>query len=39
MPGSKFFPKGKLNYADKKYLDDAIMTSIAGLSAAIKNTG
>ena len=30
---------GKLNYADKKYLDDAIMTSIAGLSAAIKNTG
>ena len=30
---------GKLNYADRKYLDDAIMTSIAGLSAAIKNTG
>jgi len=30
---------GKLNYTDRKYLDDAIMTSIAGLSAAIKNTG
>jgi phosphoenolpyruvate carboxylase len=30
---------GKLNYIDRKYLDDAIMTSIAGLSAAIKNTG
>jgi phosphoenolpyruvate carboxylase len=29
----------KLNYIDRKYLDDAIMTSIAGLSAAIKNTG
>jgi phosphoenolpyruvate carboxylase len=29
----------KLNYNDRKYLDDAIMTSIAGLSAAIKNTG
>ena len=31
--------RGKLNYIDRKYLDDAIMTSIAGLSAAIKNTG
>jgi len=29
----------KLNHIDRKYLDDAIMTSIAGLSAAIKNTG
>jgi phosphoenolpyruvate carboxylase len=29
----------KLDYIDRKYLDDAIMTSIAGLSAAIKNTG
>jgi phosphoenolpyruvate carboxylase len=29
----------KFNYIDRKYLDDAIMTSIAGLSAAIKNTG
>ena len=30
---------GKLNSINRKYLDDAIMTSIAGLSAAIKNTG
>jgi len=24
---------------EKKYLDDAMMTSIAGISAAMKNTG
>ena len=24
---------------DKKFLDDALMTSIAGISAAMKNTG
>ena len=29
----------KLNKKDKKYLNDALMTSIAGISAAIKNTG
>ena len=29
----------KLNKRSKKLLDDAMMTSIAGISAAIKNTG
>ena len=27
------------NIADKKYLNDALLTSIAGISAAMKNTG
>ena len=27
------------NKKEKKYLDDALMTSIAGISAAMKNTG
>ena len=27
------------NYKDKKYLEDALLTSIAGISAAMKNTG
>ena len=26
-------------YLDKKFLEDALMTSIAGISAAMKNTG
>jgi phosphoenolpyruvate carboxylase len=25
--------------SDKKYLNDALLTSIAGISAAMKNTG
>ena len=29
----------KLNNLDRKLLEDALMTSIAGISAAIKNTG
>jgi len=29
----------KYNIKEKKYLDDALMTSIAGISAAMKNTG
>ena len=29
----------KYKNSDKKYLDDALMTSIAGISAAMKNTG
>ena len=29
----------KLKIDDKKYLNDAMMTSIAGISAAMKNTG
>ena len=29
----------KYNSREKKYLDDALMTSIAGISAAMKNTG
>ncbi len=29
----------KYNKKEKKYLDDALMTSIAGISAAMKNTG
>jgi phosphoenolpyruvate carboxylase len=29
----------KLNKKDKKDLNDAMMASIAGISAAIKNTG
>ena len=29
----------KYNINEKKYLDDALMTSIAGISAAMKNTG
>jgi phosphoenolpyruvate carboxylase len=29
----------KLNNLDRKFLEDALMTSIAGISAAIKNTG
>ena len=31
--------KKKLKPNDKKYLNDAMMTSIAGISAAMKNTG
>ena len=31
--------KKKLDKQSKKKLDDALMTSIAGISAAIKNTG
>ena len=31
--------KKKLKADDKKYLNDAMMTSIAGISAAMKNTG
>ena len=31
--------KKKLKSDDKKYLNDAMMTSIAGISAAMKNTG
>jgi phosphoenolpyruvate carboxylase len=27
------------NKVDKKYLNDALLTSIAGISAAMKNTG
>ena len=29
----------KYKKEDKKYLDDALMSSIAGISAAMKNTG
>ena len=29
----------KYNLKEKKYLEDALMTSIAGISAAMKNTG
>jgi phosphoenolpyruvate carboxylase len=29
----------KYKKEDKRYLDDALMTSIAGISAAMKNTG
>jgi phosphoenolpyruvate carboxylase len=29
----------KIQKIQKKYLDDAMMTSIAGISAAMKNTG
>jgi phosphoenolpyruvate carboxylase len=29
----------KYKKEDRKYLDDALMTSIAGISAAMKNTG
>ena len=31
--------KKKLKNQDKKYLNDAMITSIAGISAAMKNTG
>ena len=31
--------KKKLRNEDKKYLNDAMITSIAGISAAMKNTG
>ena len=31
--------KKRLSFDDKKYLNDAMMTSIAGISAAMKNTG
>ena len=31
--------KKKIKSNDKKYLNDAMMTSIAGISAAMKNTG
>ena len=31
--------KKRLKLDDKKYLNDAMMTSIAGISAAMKNTG
>jgi len=29
----------KYKELDKKFIDDALMTSIAGISAAMKNTG
>ena len=29
----------RLSAENKKYLDDSLMTSIAGISAAMKNTG
>ena len=29
----------RYNKLDKTFLDDALMTSIAGISAAMKNTG
>tara|TARA_B100001115_G_C15458921_1_gene216145 strand:+ start:386 stop:496 length:111 start_codon:yes stop_codon:yes gene_type:complete len=31
--------KKRLKMDEKKYLNDAMMTSIAGISAAMKNTG
>ena len=31
--------KNKKNIKDKTFLDDALLTSIAGISAAMKNTG
>jgi phosphoenolpyruvate carboxylase len=31
--------KTNKNNLDKKYLNDALLTSIAGISAAMKNTG
>ena len=31
--------KGNQNTQNKKFLDDALLTSIAGISAAMKNTG
>jgi len=31
--------KRKINSKQKKFLNDAMMTSIAGISAAMKNTG
>jgi phosphoenolpyruvate carboxylase len=31
--------KKNKNLADRKYLNDALLTSIAGISAAMKNTG
>ena len=31
--------KNKKNIKNKKFLDDALLTSIAGISAAMKNTG
>ena len=31
--------KNKKNFKNKKDLNDALMTSIAGISAAMKNTG
>jgi len=31
--------KSSKNLKDKKFLEDALMTSIAGISAAMKNTG
>jgi phosphoenolpyruvate carboxylase len=31
--------KKKYKKLDKKFLNDALMTSIAGISAAMKNTG
>jgi phosphoenolpyruvate carboxylase len=31
--------KGNQNSQNKKFLDDALLTSIAGISAAMKNTG
>jgi phosphoenolpyruvate carboxylase len=31
--------KKKNNAQNKKYLNDALLTSIAGISAAMKNTG
>jgi phosphoenolpyruvate carboxylase len=31
--------KGNQNTQNKKFLNDALLTSIAGISAAMKNTG
>jgi phosphoenolpyruvate carboxylase len=31
--------KSKKNSLDRKFLNDALLTSIAGISAAMKNTG
>ena len=35
----KKISKRKISKEQKKYLEDAMMTSIAGISAAMKNTG
>ena len=35
----KISQKKYYNIKEKKYLNDALMTSIAGISAAMKNTG
>ena len=38
-PDRTNFFDGDFEKLDKKFLDDALMTSIAGISAAMKNTG